>query len=132
GALVAKQPIVPAIRLGADVLFLVMVETTSESIPPSKSFRDVGMRAFDILMSQNLQADLRLLNTVNQICERYAADLGTQPEQLRLEIGNRSYRFLKPFTVPPTRTLSATRLDFDGSISRPAIEQGYKDGTTAV
>lgn len=132
GALVAKQPIVPAIRLGADVLFLVMVETISESIPPIKTFLDVGMRAFDILMSQNLQADLRLLNTVNQICERYAADLGTQPEQLRLEIGNRSYRFLKPFTVRPTRTLSATLLDFDGSISRPAIEQGYKDGTTAV
>ena len=132
GALVAKQPIVPAIRLGADVLFLVTVDPANESIPRIKTFLDVGMRAFEILMSRNLQADLGLLENVNQICERYAAELGTQPEQLRLEIGDQSYRFLKAFTVRPNCTLSATLLDFDGTLARPAIAQGYKDGAMVV
>ncbi|HZR33560.1 MAG TPA: patatin-like phospholipase family protein [Terriglobales bacterium] len=132
GALVAKQPIFPAIRLGADVLFLVMVEPASEIAPRIKTFLDVGIRAFDILMSRNLQADLRILDNVNQICEAYAAKLGTRPEHLRLEIGTRTMRFLKAFTVRPASPLAATLLDFDGAIARPAMEQGYNDGARVV
>ena len=132
GALVAKQPVIPAIRLGADVLFLVMVEPLAQSAPQVKTFLDVAMRAFDILLARNLQADLSLLENVNRICEKCAADLGTRPEQLQVEVGARTYRYLKAFTIRPASPLAATLLDFDGAVSRPLIEQGYRDGVQAV
>ncbi|HVI78747.1 MAG TPA: patatin-like phospholipase family protein [Candidatus Acidoferrum sp.] len=132
GGLVAKQPIIPAIRLGADVVFLIAVEAEKEVVPKIKTFLDVGMRAFDILMSRNVKSDLRVLESVNQICETYAAKVGCRPEQLALEIGDRHYRYLRAFTVRPATPLAATLLDFDGRIVRPAIEQGYRDGTVAV
>ena len=132
GGLVAKQPITPAIRLGADVVFLIAVDPAKEVIPRIKTFLDVGMRAFDILMSRNVIADMRVLQNVNQICESYAARMGWRPEELILEIGEHTYRYLKAFTIRPDTPLTATLLDFDGRIARPAIEQGYKDGTAAV
>ncbi|HWY67725.1 MAG TPA: patatin-like phospholipase family protein [Terriglobales bacterium] len=132
GGLVAKQPIIPAIRLGADVVFLIAVEAEKEVVPKIRTFLDVGMRAFDILMSRNVRSDLRVLESVNRICETYAAKVGLRPEQLVLEIGDHSYRYLKAFTIRPATPLAATLLDFDGKIVRPAIEQGYKDGATAI
>lgn len=132
GGLVAKQPIVPAIRLGADIVFLITVDPEKEVIPKIKTFLDVGMRAFDILMSRNVQADLRVLESVNQICEDHAVKVGLRPEQLVLEIGDRTYRYLKAFTIRPVTPVAATLLDFDGRIVRPAIEQGYRDGVVAI
>jgi hypothetical protein len=129
---VSKQPIVPAIRLGADVIFLITVDPEKEVIPKIKTFFDVGMRAFDILMSRNVQAELRILESVNQICETHAAKIGLRPEQVILEIGDHSYRYLKAFTIRPVEPIAATLLDFDGRIVLPAIEQGYRDGTTAI
>ena len=132
GGLVSKQPIVPAIRLGADVIFLITVDPEKEVIPKIKTFFDVGMRAFDILMSRNVQAELRILESVNQICETHAAKIGLRPEQVVLEIGDHTYRYLKAFTIRPVEPVAATLLDFDGRIVLPAIEQGYRDGTTAI
>jgi hypothetical protein len=51
---------------------------------------------------------------------------------VQLEIGARTYRYLKAITVRPEAPLQATLLDFDGKIVRPAIEQGYRDGVKAV
>jgi hypothetical protein len=132
GGLVAKQPITPAIRLGADVVFLIAVDPAKEVIPKIKTFLDVGMRAFDILMSRNVIADMRVLESVNQICESYASRMGWRPEELILEIGDHTYRYMKAFTIRPEVPLLATLLDFDGRVARPAIEQGYKDGTMAI
>jgi predicted acylesterase/phospholipase RssA len=132
GGLVSKTPITPAIRLGADVLFLITVDPAQEVLPKIKSFFDVGMRAFDVLMARNVIAELRLLETVNQICEDQATKMGIRPEQVKLEIASRTYRYLKTFTVRPEAALQATLLDFDGKIVRPAIEQGYRDGVKAV
>jgi predicted acylesterase/phospholipase RssA len=132
GGLVAKQPITPAIRLGADVVFLITVDPAQEVVPKIKTFLDVGMRAFDILMSRNVIADLRILQSVNQICESYASRMGWRPEEIILQIGEHTYRYLKAFTIRPDAPLAATLLDFDGRIARPAIEQGYKDGTAAI
>ncbi|MBV9072592.1 MAG: patatin-like phospholipase family protein [Acidobacteria bacterium] len=132
GGLVAKQPITPAIRLGADVVFLITVDPAQEVVPKIKTFLDVGMRAFDILMSRNVIADLRVVQSVNQICESYASRMGWRPEEIILEIGAHTYRYLKAFTIRPDAPLAATLLDFDGRIARPAIEQGYKDGATAI
>ena len=63
GGVITNQPIRPAVRLGADILFLVMMQPANA---PDKSvvktFMDAGVRAMDILMSRNLKADLRLLD----------------------------------------------------------------------
>ncbi|HEU5231541.1 MAG TPA: hypothetical protein VFU50_01680, partial [Terriglobales bacterium] len=64
--------------------------------------------------------------------EAYAEKNGLRPEQIVLEVGTHTYRYLKAFTIRPAAPLAATLLDFDGRIVRPAIEQGYKDGTDAV
>jgi hypothetical protein len=114
------------------VLFLITVDPAQEVLPKIKSFFDVGMRAFDVLMARNVIAELRLLETVNQICEDQATKMGIRPEQVKLEIASRTYRYLKTFTVRPEAALQATLLDFDGKIVRPAIEQGYRDGVKAV
>jgi hypothetical protein len=90
------------------------------------------MRAFDVLMARNVMAELRLLETVNQICENQATKMGIRPEQVQLEIAGRNYRYLKAITIRPEVPVKATLLDFDGKIVRPAIEQGYKDGVNAV
>src|SRR5579883_2416133 len=49
GGIVAVEPIRPAVRMGADVLFLVMVSPIEERVPSIRTFLDVAMRTFDIL-----------------------------------------------------------------------------------
>jgi predicted acylesterase/phospholipase RssA len=132
GGIVSNQPIRPAIRLGAQVLFLVMVEPRVQRRNEIKTFLDLGVRALDILMSQNLKNDLRILNNVNGLCEQYAAKMGVKPEQIVLHIGPRRYRYLKAISVEPSEELAAAVLDFDGRIIGPAIVQGYRDGARAV
>jgi len=132
GGICAKQPILPAIRLGADVLFSVLVEAAEEQLEEIKTFLDVGLRTFDILISRNLRADLNILENVNRICEKCAADLGVRPEQVVLEIGDLTYRYVKAFTVRPAASLAVSWMDFDGATLARAIEQGYCDGAVAV
>jgi predicted acylesterase/phospholipase RssA len=132
GGIVGNQPIRPAIRLGADVLFLVLVEPRSETAGEIKTFLDVGVRAIDILVSQNLKSDLHVLSKTNQICERYARQLKVRPEAVVLELGSRRYRYLKAFTIAPSEPLAATVLDFDADITTPAVLVGYGDGCRAV
>jgi predicted acylesterase/phospholipase RssA len=132
GGIVSNQPIRPAIRLGADVLFLVMVEPRSQRRGEIKTFLDLGVRAIDILMAQNLKTDLKILSNVNSWCEHYAEGMGIRAEQVTLHIGSRKYRYMKAITVEPTESLTASVLDFDGDITAPAIVQGYKDGARAV
>jgi hypothetical protein len=129
GGVVTNQPIRPALRLGADVLFLVMLEPLgAESVPGGvKTFLDVGIHAVDILISKNLKSDLAMLNNLNQLCSIYAGELGVKPEQLELEIGAQRYSYVKAFTVAPEAPLPAAALDFDGEIIGPVIVQGYRD-----
>lgn len=132
GGIVSNQPIRPAIRLGADVLFLVMVEPRSQQRNEIKTFLDLGVRALDILMAQNLKTDLKILSSVNAQCVEYAAGMDLRPEQVVLQIGKRRYRYLKAIIVEPQQALAASVLDFDGDITLPAIVQGYRDGVRAV
>jgi predicted acylesterase/phospholipase RssA len=136
GGIVMNQPIRPAVRLGADLLFLVMVDPIAEDAQPStpeiKTFLDVGVQATAILISKNLKTDLKALDRVNKLCETYAAELGVRPEQVQLEVGANSFRYVKAFPVCPSKPLAATALDFDGEITTPMIVQGYKDATAAV
>jgi len=132
GGIVANQPIRPAVRMGADVVFLVMVEPRKQSHHEVKTFLDVGIRALDILMSQNLKADLKTLSTINRQCEYHAAKLGVRPEQLVMKNGYRAFSYLKTIVIAPEEDIAATPLDFDGDVTAPAIVQGYRDGITAV
>jgi len=134
GGVVTNQPIRPALRLGADVLFLVMLEPLAhqDASGEIKTFLDVGIHAVDILISKNLKSDLAMLNNLNQLCSVYANELGVRPEQLELEIGSQRYCYVKPFTIAPEGPLPATALDFDGEIVGPVIVQGYCDAETVL
>ncbi|MCU1285176.1 MAG: hypothetical protein JWO13_1526 [Acidobacteriales bacterium] len=132
GGIVSNQPIRPAIRMGADVLFLVMLQPRRQKRGEIKTFLDLGVRAIDILTSQNLKTDLKMLNSVNNMCAQYAAELGVRAEQVRLHVGDKTYRYLKAFKIAPSADMGTTVLDFDGELTGPAIVQGYRDGAHAV
>ena len=70
------------------MLFLVMVEPRTKRRGEIKTFMDMGVRAIEILMSQNLKTDLKILSGVNSLCEQYAAGLGIRPEHIR--VGDRN------------------------------------------
>jgi hypothetical protein len=100
--------------------------------PEIKTFLDVGVQATAILISKNLKTDLKQLDRVNKLCETYAAEIGVRPEQVQLEIGAQSVRYVKAFPVCPSKPLAATALDFDGEITTPMIVQGYRDASASV
>jgi predicted acylesterase/phospholipase RssA len=134
GGIITNEPILPALRLGADVLFLVLLAPLEggDDSGAIKTFLDVGVHAVDILISKNFKSDITLLNNINGLCSVYAAELGVKPEQLELEIGEQRYRYVKAFTIAPQSPLPALALDFDGEIIAPVIVQGYKDATKVV
>lgn len=132
GSIVVSQPIRPAICLGADVMFIVMTRPRKHKTEKIKTFLDLGLRALDIVMAQNLRKDLKILNNMNRLCEKYAAESGVRPEQVDVAIGTRIYRYLQVFTVCPDQPLGASLLDFDGKTAGQAILEGYRDGCKAV
>jgi predicted acylesterase/phospholipase RssA len=129
GGVVANNPIRPALRMGADVLFLIMLDPmqSGEAAGEVKTFLDVGIHAVDILISKNLKSDMAMLSNLNRLCSAYANELGVKPEQLELEIGGQHYRYVKAFSIAPEKPLSAAAMDFDGEIISPVIVQGYRD-----
>ncbi len=132
GAIVANQPIRPAIRLGADVLFLVMMDPPGSRLREIKTFVDVGLRALDILMAQNLLTDLKVLSNVNAVCEQAAKELGLRPEEVEIDFGTRRYRYIRAFTIRPAVSIGGTVLDFGGETTGPAILQGYCDARAQI
>lgn len=134
GGIISNQPILPALRLGADVLFLVLISPLGgeEKSSEIKTFLDVGVHAVDILIDKNFKSDIALLNNFNRLCSAYARELGVRPEQLELEIGRQRYRYVKSFNIAPEKPLPADQLDFDGDIVGPLIVQGYRDATRVI
>jgi hypothetical protein len=134
GGIVTNQPVLPALRLGADVLFLVLIAPLKgdEQTGQVKTFLDVGIQAVDILISKNFKSDIAMLTSINRLCTIYAAEIGVQPEQLELEIGKQRYRYMKFFNIAPEHPLPAGTLDFDAEIVSPVIMQGYRDGCKVV
>ncbi len=134
GGIVTNEPIRPALRLGADALFLVIMTPLQgpDDAGQIKTLLDVGIHALDILVSTNFKYDITMLGNINELCCQYAKELGVQPEQLELEIGKQHYRYVKSFTVAPAKPLPATTLDFEGEIIAPIIVQGYKDATKVL
>lgn len=133
GAIVGSQPIRPAIRLGADVLFIVLLSPPRGSTRRDDvTFLDVGLRALDILMHQNLRTDLQTTREANGLCERAARELGVAPEAIAIELGHRRFRYIRPFTIRPAAPLGAGILDFGGPATGAMILQGYRDATAQI
>lgn len=134
GGIMTNQPVLPALRLGADVLFLVLIAPLEgeDQTGKIKTFLDVGVHAVDILISKNFKADIALLSNINRLCSIYAAEMGVRPEQLELEIGKQRYRYVKFFNIAPEKPLEAGSLDFDSEIISPIIVQGYRDACRIV
>ena len=132
GGLCANQPMRPAVHLGADILFLVMMDPVEAEQAPIKTFLDVGVRSLEILMRQNLVSDLRVSNTINLACEHAAARLGLRPEEVELEMGARRYRYVRAFAICPPESLPGSMLDFSGKMTGPAILQGYRDASGQI
>jgi hypothetical protein len=134
GGIVTNQPVLPALRLGADVLFLVLIAPLKgdDQTGQVKTFLDVGVHAVDILIEKNFKSDIAMLTNVNRLCTIYAAEMGVKPEQIELEIGKSTYRYVKFFNVAPEKPLPAGALDFDAEIVRPVIVQGYRDACKVI
>jgi predicted acylesterase/phospholipase RssA len=136
GGIMTNQPVLPALRLGADVLFLVLIAPLEGAGPNQteaiKTFLDVGVHAVDILISKNFKSDIAMLSSINRLCTVYAAEMGVKPEQVELEIGKQYYRFVKFFNIAPQKPLPAAALDFDSEIVSPIILQGYRDARAVI
>jgi predicted acylesterase/phospholipase RssA len=134
GGIMTNQPVLPALRLGADVLFLVLLAPLEggDDSGAIETFLDVGVHAVDILISKNFKSDILLLSNVNRLCSAYASELGVRPEQLELEVGQQRYRYVQSFTIAPEAPLPALALDFDGEIIAPIVVQGYKDAGRVI
>jgi predicted acylesterase/phospholipase RssA len=134
GGIMTNQPVLPALRLGADVLFLVLIAPLEgeDQTGKIKTFLDVGVHAVDILVSKNFKSDIALLSNINRLCSLYAGEMGVKPEQLELEIGRQCYRFVKFFNIAPEKPLEVAALDFDSEIVSPIIVQGYRDAGKVI
>jgi len=134
GGIITNQPVLPALRLGADVLFLVLIAPLKGDDQASqvKTFLDVGVHAVDILIEKNFKSDIAMLTNVNRLCTMYAAEMGVKPEQVELEVGKSTYRYVKFFNIAPEKPLPAGALDFDAEIVRPVIVQGYRDACEVI
>ncbi len=127
GGIVANQPIRPAVRLGADVVFLVMVDAPGARHPRLDTFVDVGRRALDILIQQNMLADMATLDRFNALCLEAARQAGARPEELEVDTGHHRYRYVRPFTIRPREELGTGILDFGDPRTVEVIARGYTD-----
>ncbi len=132
GAVMGSQPIKPALRLGADVLFLVLLEPPAHQRGAAASFVDVGTRTLSILMHQHLRADLGVLTEVNGLCEGAAHQLRVAPEAVTIELGAHRLRYVKPFVIRPLTPLGLAMHDFGGSATPDAIAAGYHDAAEQI
>ncbi len=132
GAVMGSQPIKPALRLGADVLFLVLLEPSAGRRSAAGTFMDVGTRALSILMHQHLRADLRELTEVNAMCEGAAHQLRVPAEAVTIELGGRRLRYVKAFVIQPDAPLGLSIHDFGGPATPDAIVSGYRGAAEQI
>jgi predicted acylesterase/phospholipase RssA len=132
GAVMGSQPIKPALRLGADVLFLILLQPPSHPRETTGSFVDVGTQTLSILMHQHLRADLGELTQVNTLCEGAAHQLRVPTEAVTIELGAHRLRYVKPFVIRPHQPLGLAMHDFGGPATADAIAAGYQDAAEQI
>lgn len=128
----ANQPIRPAVRLGADVIFLVMVDPPVGRRATLSTFVDVGLRALGLLRSQTLLADVGALERINALCQQAGQERGLPPEAVAIELGGRRFRYIKLFTIRPAAPLRGAVLEFGGPSTADALLQGYTETCVQV
>ncbi len=64
---------------------------------------------------------MKILTNVNAVCERAAAELCLQPEEVEIDLGTCRYRYIKALAVRPAAPLGGTLLDFTRYSTAPAI-----------
>lgn len=131
GAITAHRPLRPAIRLGANVLFLVRTQPTSDTATP-RTFLEIGATALDIPLAQNLAADLNELSEINATCERLASQVGHAPEQVQYELGSQRYRYIKTFSIGPAASLDTGLLSFRATTTASTVLLGYQDASAQI
>jgi len=132
GAIVGSQPVRPAIRLGADVLFLISMEAPGGFEGELNTFVDVGLRSLEILMQRNVQTDFTLLRQANRQIEEAAERFGALPEDLVIEFEHRRFRYVKAYAIHPGAPIHSSILDFGGRATGEAILRGYLDAGTKL
>jgi len=132
GAIAASQPLLPAVRLGADVIFVVNLDPLAARRAGGNTFIDVGLQALALMMSWALVADIHSLERINAWCKRAASGRGLEPEQVALDIGGRRFRHVELFRIQPEASLSGAVLDFGGRFTGGALLQGYRDAAAQV
>jgi predicted acylesterase/phospholipase RssA len=132
GAVMGSQPIRPALRLGADVLFLVLLEPSARERGDIGTFVDVGTRTLGILMHQHFRSDLGVLREVNAVCKGAAHQLRVPAEAIIIELGTRRMRYVKPFVIQPAQPLGLSIHDFGGPATPDAIAAGYRDAAEQI
>jgi len=132
GGLCANQPLRPAVRLGADVVFLIMMDSLQGRKKVLKTFVDVGLSAVDILMRQTLVNDLRIAANFNVTCERAAEKNRLHPEEIEIVLGARRYRYVKAIAICPQESVPGSALDFSPERTREAIALGYRDAMAQI
>ncbi len=132
GGLCANEPIRPAVALGADVVFVVMMSSPGYLTHHLDTFVDVGLSAIEVLMQQTLKHDLEMLSVANSVCEEAAAALAMRPEQVEIVFGSRRFRYVDWFAICPARPLAGSILECNPTIAAANMVSGYLDAEAQI
>jgi predicted acylesterase/phospholipase RssA len=132
GGLCANEPIRPAVALGADVVFLVMMSTPGSTRHKLGTFVDVGLSALDILTQQTLKHDMEMVSTMNSVCEQAAASYSLRPEEVEIALGSRRFRHINCFAICPPEPLAGSTLECNPRVAAPNMLRGYLDAQAQI
>lgn len=132
GAIAATRPLLPAVQLGADVIFVLNLDALAARRAGGNTFVDIGLQALALMMSWALVADVDTVERVNAWCHRAAVERGLSAEQVTLDFDGRRFRHVKLFRIQPAGPLRGAVLDFGGVAAGEALLRGYLDASAQV